>query len=243
MAGIRSKIAPGGAVSEHHFVTQLLNDNAFSELLELFGDIEPGTRLPSERELAQQLGVSRTALRDRIGQLVSLGVLERREREGTFFSGIKPEAVSDVLVLAMLSEQMTIESLVSVRTALERQAAIDACATTDAEALEQLGVAVRRMHESDDGFELFEADNAFHRAIFAASGSQGLVFFSRMLHAVLRGTLQQVSLSNDRVVLRERHQAIYDAILARDVEAAVRAMDLHFDWLKELRAAEGGGER
>lgn len=238
MSDIRSKIARGGAVSDHRFVAQLLKDDALSDLLALFGDIEPGARLPSERELAVQMGVSRTALRDRIGQLVSLGVLERREREGTFFNGIKPEALSDVLVLAMLSEQMTIDSLVSVRTALERQAAIEACATSDADALDRLAAALRQMYESDDGYELFEADNAFHRALFAASGSQGLVFFSRMLHAVLRGTLQHVSLSNDRAVLRERHQAIYDAILARDPDAAVRAMDQHFEWLEELRAAE-----
>jgi GntR family transcriptional regulator, transcriptional repressor for pyruvate dehydrogenase complex len=234
----RSRIVSGGAVSDHRFVAQLLKDDALSDLLELFGDIEPGSRLPSERELALQMGVSRTALRDRIGQLVSLGVLERREREGTFFNGIEPEALSDVLVLAMLSEQMTIDSLVSVRTALERQAAIEACSTSDAAALEQLAASLRTMYESDDGYELFEADNAFHRALFAASGSQALVFFARMLHAVLRGTLQHVSLSNDRVVLRERHQAIYDAIVAGDPEAAVRAMDRHFDWLEELRSGE-----
>lgn len=238
MSGIRFKMTPDRAVSGHGFVTRLLKDSALSELLELFGEIEPGARIPSERELALQLGISRTALRDRIGQLVSLGVLERREREGTFFNGIKPEALSDVLVLAMLSEQMTIDSLISVRTALERQAAIEACSTDDAEALERLHAALQVMHRSDDGYELFEADNAFHRALFTASGSPGLVFFSRMLHAVLRGTLQHVSLSNDRVVLRERHQAIYDAIVARDAQAAAAAMDRHFEWLEELRAAE-----
>lgn len=241
MSGMQFKLTSDNQVHDHRFVSQLLKDKALSELLELLGDIAPGARLPAERELALQLGISRTALRDRIGQLVSLGVLERREREGTFFNGIEPEALSDVLVLAMLSEQMTIGSLISVRTALERQAVIDACSTSDAAALEQLRVALQAMYDSDDGYELFEADNAFHRALFSASGSQGLVFFSRMLHAVLRGTLQHISLSNDRVVLRARHQAIYDAIIARDTQAAVRAMDHHFEWLAQLRAAERGG--
>jgi GntR family transcriptional repressor for pyruvate dehydrogenase complex len=225
-------------VAGHRFFSNLLKDKALSDLVSLLLGMGPGDQIPSERELAETLNVSRTAIRDRISKLESLGLLQRKERSGTYFTGIRPESVSDVLILSMLSSQMTVDSLVSVRHALERQAAIEACRARNTEALASLGAAVKRMYETDDGFELFEADNEFHRSLFAASESEGLIFFSRMLHAVLSGTLQHVTLERDRGTLRKLHAAIYDAVLAADEDAANEAMDRHFDWLGELVASE-----
>lgn len=230
--------APGRALQDHHFFAHLMKDDALSKLVSLLLGMGEGQRIPSERELAESLNVSRTALRDRISKLESLGILQRRERLGTFFTGIRPEHVSDVLILSMLSSPMTVGSLVSVRRALERQAAIEACRTRNKPALEKLASAVERMYESDDGLRLYEADNDFHKYLFLASGSEGLIFFSRMLHAVLSGTVQHVSLERDRDTLRLLHSSIFEAISLEDEKAAGSAMENHFDWLDALMADE-----
>ena len=229
---------PGRALQDHHFFAHLMKDEALSKLVSLLLGMGEGQQIPSERELAESLNVSRTALRDRIAKLESLGILQRRERLGTFFTGIRPEHVSDVLILSMLSSPMTVASLVSVRRALERQAAIEACRARNLPALVKLEVAVRNMHESDDGLALYEADNEFHKQLFLASDSEGLIFFSRMLHAVLSGTVQHVSLERDRDTLRTLHSAICEAVSLGHEKAAGQAMENHFDWLDALMDKE-----
>lgn len=228
--------------SQHTFLATLLKDKALADLVHLLLEKEPGQQLAGERELSETLHISRTALRDRISRLESLGMLQRREREGTFYTGISPERVSDGLVLSLMSHQMTIESLAEVRHALERHAAVLACTSDNEEALAGMAIAVERMNLSDDGRELFEADNAFHRHLFAASDAPGLLFFSQMLHSVLRGTLRFLTLAEERDRLRVVHGAMLDAIRAGDADRAGVAVDEHFEWLHHLiekEAAEG----
>jgi len=227
-------------ISQHRFLTSLLEDKALGELVALLMDKEPGQQIPSERELSETLGISRTALRDRISRLVSLGILQRREREGTFLTGIQPDSISDTLILSLMSSQLTIDSLISVRHALEHHAAMAACELRDEQALEDLANAVQRMRDSDDGRELFEADNDFHRALFRASGEVGLIFFSQMLHSVLRSTVRYIALEHDRGTLRKVHGDVLDAVLKQDRAAVAAAVDEHFAWLERLRANDVG---
>jgi GntR family transcriptional repressor for pyruvate dehydrogenase complex len=239
-AGGATDLAPPAEVAPHQFLTDLLEDKALGELVTLLLTKEPGEQIPSERELAVTLGISRTALRDRISRLESLGILQRRERSGTFFTGIRPESMSDALILSLMSSQLSIDSLVSVRHALERHAAIAACALGDPQALEDLAAAVQRMYATDDGRELFDADNDFHQALFRASGSPGLIFFAQMLHSVLRGTLRHVALEHDRETLRLVHSNVLAAVMSRDSTAAGVAIDDHFAWLDTLRQSDDG---
>lgn len=218
--------------------TPLLSDATLADLVELLFAKEPGERIPSERELAEQLGVSRTAVRDRINRLTALGALRREERAGTFFTGIRPDALSDALMLSLHSSSLTVESLVSVRHALERQAAIEASLVGDQQAIAEIGVAVQRMQASEDGDKLREHDRSFHEALFAASHSPGLLFFSRMLHPLMSGLLRTVLLEQDRETMRVLHAAIYEAVRDGAVERVSQAIDAHFEWLYVLLERE-----
>src|SRR5690606_12065864 len=123
-------------------------------LIDLLLDMQPGEQLPSERELTQTLNVSRNTLRDRIGRLESMGALSRKERQGTFYTGVQAEQTSDVLILGLMFQQMTLESLISVRHALERQAAIEACSNATPESISELEAGVEAMRNTVDGREL-----------------------------------------------------------------------------------------
>ncbi len=212
----------------------LFGDSLMGTLMQQIVKMEPGDRLPSEREQALRLNVSRTALRDRIGRLESLGVLERRDRAGTYVIGLRPETVSEVLTLGLMGSKLTFNSLIPVRVALERQAAIEAARRVDHVNRAHMAVAVDRMDASNDSSELHAADLAFHRALFSASGSQGLMFFAQVLSSVLSSTMQHLALDQDRVRMRVLHRAIYDAVQSGDEDAAVATVDAHFAWLDEL---------
>lgn len=220
----------------------LFNDAALGSLIDLLVEMTPGEQLPSERELTDRLGISRNTLRDRIGKLESLGVLTRRERQGTFFSGLQPAQAGNVLLLGMMFHQLTYESLISVRHALERQAVIEACHNASVESLSAMREATETMLATEDGTQLYHADIAFHRGLFAASASPALLFFQQMLVGVLRGTLRHLTLGQDFRTMRKVHVEVLHAIEVRDPIAATVAIDDHFAWLHVLRAREQNGE-
>ncbi|WP_197059364.1 FadR/GntR family transcriptional regulator [Cryobacterium sp. MLB-32] len=223
--------------SPHSVLADLFQDPLTVVLVEQIMAMEPGTRLPSEREQAELLGVSRTALRDRLSRIESLGILERRMRAGTFVKRLSPTTVSEVLLLGILSAAMPLDSMRPVRVALERQAACEASRRHDHLNLAHMAIAVDTMDATDDSAALHAADLAFHTALFAASGSPALVFLAEVLSGVMLRTVQQVALSDGRQTMRTLHRNIYAAIVEGDEAAASAAVDRHFDWLEELLAA------
>ncbi len=216
------------------FTAAHFGDPIIGDLVELIREKRPGDRLPSERELSARLGVSRTALRDRIGRLEAFGVIERREREGAIYTGLQPERMGEALIIGLISAEIHVESLSTVRQALEREAAILAAKDPDQDGILSMRSAIHRMNNTDDGSEIFAADADFHEALFTASNSSGLRFLARVLRTVLHGTLRFVTLAEEREMVRGVHADILAAIESCDPEKAQVAVDRHFELLEGL---------
>ncbi|HYI80181.1 MAG TPA: FCD domain-containing protein [Thermoleophilaceae bacterium] len=122
------------------------------------GEYEPGSRLPSERELAQQLDLSRPALREGIRRLRSGGVLESRRGSGTYVSTIDPHAVYDI--------RARLEPLAAEWAAQRR---------TDAEFAEMRRLVTIMSDEIDDPDIFNITDARFHNLVAHASRSPVLI--------------------------------------------------------------------
>lgn len=210
-------------------------DRVSSLLAGVLHTLGPGARLPSERALAEQLGVSRTALRDRLQMLQSLGVIVRRQGAGTFVQQLDSSGLSFALDLALASSHLQVEDLHRVRIGLERQAAIGAARTRDPVLLGYLRKALDGMVAAVDSPSMDGADFNFHVALMRAAGSPALAFFADSLGGVLaralaerRAEMRDAMSHDDRAVMIETHTAVYEAVSAGDVVAAVRATDRHF---------------
>lgn len=216
----------------------LFRDELLGKLVDLLVDLGPGAKLPNEREQAELLGVSRTALRDRLSRLESMGVVKRRAGAGTFVHKLSAAPIADSIALGFRTSNIPPASIQAVRHGLERQAAIEATRTDhiDHMSLARMAVAVDRMDSSETSSELREADSEFHLALLAASGSQALIFFSDILQRVTDVTLQAVELAEEREIMRRLHRNIYEAVRNRDSVKATEAIDEHFAWLKRLTA-------
>ncbi len=212
------------------------SDHLVSGLIGELTSLHEGERLPSERVLAEKLGVSRTALRDRLMRLEAIGVLERRAGSGTYLRGLSSRMTSDTLAMGMLVNNLQPGSMMPVRLALEREAARQAAMRVDHINLAHMAVALDEMRAARDERAFREADRAFHTALIAASGVPGLEFFGEMLRDILRETIREVPL-HDRVdELNVRHAEMYEAVRASDPDAAMRAVDAHFGWLEDAIA-------
>lgn len=222
---------------DQDFLTTFFKDQILGELVRRLLKMEKGTPLPSERDLALDLGISRTALRDRIARLSSMGIVSKKEREKTVFSGIQPDALGDFLLLGLLAANYEIYSLVAMRKSLEIHAAVLLTRLDDPD-LSEVEAALADINTST-GKDLIHADTTFHLGFLKAAGLKDLFFFWHALDEVFQNTHNNLDYESDLTLFREKHQKYFDAMKAKDLCRVLLAIDDHFDWLIELLQRKG----
>ncbi|WP_369231090.1 FadR/GntR family transcriptional regulator [Streptomyces sp. R21] len=210
------------------------------------GRLEPGQRLPTERDLATQLGMSRSSVREAIRALTVLGVLEARHGSGIYVTQLQAGDLLETFgVVADLSRGPRLVELLEVRRVLESTATALAAARITAEQLVDVGKHLTAMNATDDPEEILAHDLAFHRAIVAAAGNETMTAIldglsSRTFRArVWRGYQEEGAFARTR----REHAAIHRALAARDPEAARVAAAAHVgeveEWLRTQLDGEG----
>ncbi len=207
-----------------------VTDEAIGKIKEMIlaGELQPGSRLPPEKELSEKLGLSRNSLREAVKALEVVRVLDVRRGDGTYVTSLEPDLLLEVMSFVVdLHHDDSILDLLAVRRLLEPSAAAMATARLDSAELTRL----QQMVESVDGAagleELVAHDVDFHHTINAASGNAYLTSLldslsSRTLRArVWRGLTQENAVSR---TLAE-HRALVAALASGDSEL-VRALAL-----------------
>ena len=191
--------------------------------------LKPGDRLPPERELSKQLGVSRPSLRAGLRALSSMGVLRSRQGAGTFVSEGPPTLDSEPLRLLAALHGFSFDHMFETRSILEVGAAGLAAEHATSEQLATLADEIAEMYGNlGDPQEYLVHDIRFHRAIADASGNPTLATLVEMVSAVMyerrRETIER---AHDFSESLELHQQVYRAIRARQPEGARAAMREH----------------
>lgn len=196
------------------------------------GEFPPGRRLPSERALAERLGVSRTAVREAIIALELRGVVEVRGGSGIHVCQAQGPVVQ--LPVARDAGAGPFE-LLRARCLIESEiAALAASARKDGD-LDLLFAALKTMRENlHDKVANADADVQFHLAIAAATGNAMLRQTVENLRAQERGPLwtqieQHFHSSAMRQQSQQDHQQIFAAIVAGQADAARQAMRAHLE--------------
>jgi len=209
-----------------------LVDRVVEELTSLIvgGQLEPGTKLPPERELAEALGVSRTVLRESVRILMAKGLFEIRHGVGTIVRQMTTEQISEPLgLLAEMRGGISWRDLHQVRTILEIEVAgLAASNATDADIdrLEQL-LADMDAH-ADDPATFAEVDADFHVALARITHNPILSLLVDTLRNLLRDYMTEVLGAIDPSVdVSPYHAEIVAAIQAGSKDQARQAMDRH----------------
>ncbi|MEC3976601.1 FadR/GntR family transcriptional regulator [Amycolatopsis sp. H20-H5] len=237
-----SKVAAGVVAARYRA------DPLTAKLATVIRSLGPGGKLPSERDLATELGVSRTALRDRLQLLEALGVLRRAVGSGTFIQRIEPSGLAMGLHIALTASQLDLSALHSVRVALERQAAIEATLFQDPVLIAYLRKAADRMSLAEDDDALDEADVEFHHTLVQAADNPALTFFAAALAGVIQEALAGRRaglrrLAGERELMIDVHERIYQAVASGDPAAAAAAVDGHFAAFDQAMAEIARQER
>jgi GntR family transcriptional regulator, transcriptional repressor for pyruvate dehydrogenase complex len=190
-----------------------------------------GSRLPSERRLAESLGVGRSAIREAIAVLEVLGLVEVRVGSGTYVRG----TISDLLPQAidwglMLGERHT-RDLVETRQHLEAVTARLAAQRATDDDVARLRARLDRMRETAESVVAFtEADVEFHLEVARIAGNTVLRDVLHSVRALLRVWIQRaVGADGDTSATLAEHVAVFEAIARKDPEAAARSMWAHME--------------
>ena len=195
------------------------------------GHLRPGDRLPAERELAVQIGVSRPTVRAGLRALAAMGVVQSRHGSGTYIPSGPPMLGSEPLSFLAALHGFTREEMYEARRILEVGAAGLAAVRATPEQLATMAEDVANLFASMDdpqGFLVHDID--FHRTVAAASGNPIVATIVEMVSALYYERRRETAaLATDKNLRdsSEMHRRIYQAIRARDPEAAQSAMNDH----------------
>ena len=214
---------------------QRLSDKVARRILEVIVDspLRPGDALPSERDLCEQFGVSRTVIREALRSLAGKGILDMTQGRGLRVARVEPSTVSESMSLYLRSRPaLDYRRLHEVRALLEVEVAGLAAQRATAADLEALSEVCDQMAQVLDlPAKLAEPDNAFHRLLARATHNE---LFLVLLDAI-SDQLMEIRVEAFEMVERQAHaalvahRAIYEEVAHGAPERARTAMREHLD--------------
>lgn len=223
-----------------------LSEEIVDQIKELIarGELQPGQRIPSERELATLLGVSRPSVREAIMVLEAMGFLDSRQGGGTYVRSLAEQAMGDPLTMMVEKKgPRMLHALTEVRMGLETWSAYLAAKRAEDSEIERLRELFAIMEEqAETGGWDAEIDAQFHLTITEASHN------TLQIHVL--NTIQELFKAHIMVALSEfyskegyvellisHHRDIMEAIAARDPERARDKMMEHLELVEEKLTA------
>jgi DNA-binding FadR family transcriptional regulator len=203
-----------------------LKDKIFS------GDLPPGHKLPSEAELIEEFGVSRTVIREAVTRLRAEGLVETFQGRGSFVLAV-PEPTSFTVESAAIRTQHDVLDMVDFRIGVECEAAALAAARITADSRATVDAALEAFVSAAPE-QAVEADFLFHRAVAAASGNRfyldlldSLGPMMIMLARTRLGDAHSLTDATHVERVRREHDDIAAAVVAGDADLARAAMRVH----------------
>lgn len=203
----------------------------------LDGSLRPGDLFPAENDLAEQLHVSRTVIRESKKSLIGMGLLETRGKRTYVRSDIF-DAAADLFSLGFRLEPGSLEELIEARKVIENETVALAAMRADDEMIEKLKRLLEKQKEAIDTNDLVafgESDLEWHSTITEASQNRLLakmvLTIRNMLGVLIAMTLEVPQSDKDAYIA---HKEITEAIIRRDAAGARDAMDRHLNHIQSI---------
>jgi len=186
------------------------------------GELQPGQKLPPERELARQFGVNRASIRQALKALDVMGIVFQRVGDGTYLTQDASTTLRAPLDFLILVDGITFQELFEARRIVEPELAARAALRRTDDDVADLGTAVELMKANPQMSieELVEQDLHFHEIIWRASGNRVCQRMFSSLHRAISRSLNVTTLLREEGAPMSEHERIFLAIQAADAEGA-----------------------
>jgi GntR family transcriptional regulator, transcriptional repressor for pyruvate dehydrogenase complex len=235
--------APSPKLALSRVPRQKLTETVAQQLLEAIRGLEPGTRVPSERELTRELGVGRSTVREVLNGLALLGVVEIRHGQGVFVTAA-PEADTEPGTLETALERGVTKEFIEARLLIEVEVARLAALRRTRDDLKQIEGALREQKRrlAGDVDELLDVAANFNVLLAEAAHNEVLVAIVQSFVGLMieRGP-KVYALDGFREWDLAEHRRLYEAVRDQDAELAAERMRGHITELAERYRAAGTG--
>lgn len=223
-----------------------MTDEAILKIKEMLlsGQLKPGDRLLPEKELSEELGLSRSSLREAVKALDLIRVLDVRRGDGTYVTSLEPRLLLEAISFVVdLHPDASVLDLFEVRRILEPAAAAMAARKAGSEDITKLNTILGEVDKQTSIEDLVAHDLKFHGFISELSGN---AYLSSLLESLSSSTLRARiwrGLTEENSVERTlaEHHAIVDAMAAGDAELVRSCVTVHISgverWLKQAGRA------
>ena len=208
----------------------VVSNDIIEQILGLIGQskLAPGQKLPSERELAKALNVSRASLRESISTLAYMNILQVRSGDGTYVTTLDPEILVEPFRFMLNSNESLFLDLLEARQIIEPGLAALAAHNIEDDEAAKLVAHLEHMHQESSLDNLSMLDVELHLLISKAARNP-------ILHRLMKSLWDFSKMSRQRTItiseLRRQavrdHQYIVESVVARDAERAEKAMRQH----------------
>jgi DNA-binding FadR family transcriptional regulator len=202
------------------------------------GRLKPGERLPSERDMAAGMGVSRQSIREAINRARTVGLIDVRQGGGTVVVSSVKEHLKTPLSILLEEQAGKIFEFLDIRLLFEGWCAERAAASAKAGDLRAMAARLREMGRLEPGSGAWErADLAFHSAVAAASHNLVAIHIMEGLKSSFTSYFKakKFALGPERKdMLHRQHTDIYEAICTRNADVARQQMQLHLEYVAEV---------
>lgn len=219
------------------------NDRLYQDIVDhiqemiVSGRLAAGDQLPSERQLANQFDVSRTAVREAIRALTEKGLVEIRLGRGSFVTVPSVEHVAEsITLLFRVDNQATNADLLAARELLEVPIAGLAAQNRTEANIQRMKELLQTMRERvGKPFEFNEADTEFHAELARASGNPVLsVLIQSLIPHVMGSARDMATYKDEHTIAGDLHEAILRQVERGNVQAAERAMKRHLEHVEHV---------
>lgn len=218
------------------YIYELVND----------GTLEVGSKLPTERAIAQQLGIGRNSTREALSILHGMGIIERRQGSGNYISSDAGKSIGQIILMMLALKRIDREDICEFRRCMEKtmcraaikkginaehEALLKACLDDLACAEAELAKCIEKdMTACLD--RLATADDAFHNELVNATENSLMAVVMDAVTQVYKEFIEHVIYNageSVRAELMECHRHIYEGVVSADYELAEKAIDRHYD--------------
>lgn len=217
------------------------------EGLILRGILRPGERLPSERDLAAQLDVSRPSLRAALTELESSGLVVTRPGSGAYVAEVLGSVFAEPLVGLFSTHEEALFDYLSFRKDMEGLAAERAAklgSDTDLKIINTIFTKMEQLHVTKSPKEEAALDADFHMAIVEASHNVVMLHMMRAMFEMLREGVfynrqMMFGMKTTRTELLDQHRNINVALQKREPETARKAVEAHLGFIEQSMRQKG----
>ena len=198
------------------------------------GRIRIGDRLPTERLLAEQMGVSRNCVREALRSMETFGLIECRQGSGNYLSCRMSEPISEIFSIMLMLGTTNMEDVKAFRMELDKQACRTLAERADRAVMADKLALILEETPGDGGIQAIEVDARFHYELLQLLGNRLWMTIANAIFPVYRKGIKDTLIhasEEEQQRFSELHRAICEGIRAGSYEQCAQAIEEHYQLL------------